>query len=262
MSAAPPPPVIPDRRSASWPNGSQPWFATESVLELRRVHASYGRIEVLHGVDLTIRAGQCVALLGANGAGKTSLLKVATGLLAATSGCVHLAGRHVNGVTPDDLARVGICTVPEGRGVFPNLTVAENLKMATYTGMALEAIESDAYARFPKLAQRRDQLAGTMSGGEQQMLALARALATRPALLLVDELSMGLAPLIVDQLFTEVARIVSEGVAVLVIEQFARKALQVAEWGVLLSQGVVQAEGTPDQLGEALDRAYLGTKRG
>lgn len=230
----------------------------DALLELRGVRAAYGKIEVLHGVDLRVGSGECVALLGPNGAGKTTLLKVATGLLQPTSGCFHLAGRHVNGVLPDDLARIGIATVPEGRGVFPNLTVAENLKVATYTGKTLEEIESDAYTRFPKLAARRSQLAGTMSGGEQQMLALARALATRPVLLLVDELSMGLAPIVVDQLFEEIARIVDGGVSVLVIEQFARKALQVAHRGVLLSQGQVVAEGTPGDLADVLGTAYLG----
>ncbi len=239
---------------------SEPWYVHEPLLELKNVFAGYGQIEVLHGVDLRIGDGQAVALLGANGAGKTSVLRVATGLLEPTSGCVHIAGRHVNGVATDELARLGICTVPEGRGIFPNLTVADNLRMGTYSGISLEEIEQSAYERFPKLAARRNQQAGTMSGGEQQMLSLARALATRPVLLLVDELSMGLAPIIVDQLFEEVARIVNEGTSVLIIEQFARKALQVATWGIVLNNGVVEAQGSPDELNQALDVAYLGKR--
>ncbi len=239
---------------------AQGWYTNTPILELKEIRASYGPIEVLHGVSLNVYANQAVALLGANGAGKTSVLKVATGLLAPDSGCLHIAGRHVNGVVTDELARLGICTVPEGRGIFPNLSVADNLKMGTYSGVSLEAIEQSAYERFPKLAARRNQLAGTMSGGEQQMLSLARALATRPVLLLIDELSMGLAPIIVDQLFEEVTRIVNEGTSVLIIEQFARKALQVATWGVVLNNGVVEAQGSPDELGDALDSAYLGKK--
>src|SRR4029079_13363592 len=147
------------------------------------------------------------------------------GQLPPTAGDVLVAGRRVNGAAPDELARRGVCLVPEGKGIFPNLSVRENLWMATHNGTPLKAIEEIAYARFAVLGQRRRQLAGTLSGGEQQMLAMARALATNPALLLLDELSMGLAPLVVEQLYEIVAQVASEGVSILVVEQFARAVL-------------------------------------
>jgi branched-chain amino acid transport system ATP-binding protein len=179
----------------------------DPVLELIDVRAGYGRIEVLLGVDLVVPAGSVVALLGPNGAGKTTTLKVVSGQIVPNAGCVHVTGRHVNGVDPDALARIGVCTIPEGRGVFPNLTVRENLEMATFRGPSLAEVEETAFSRFPRLAQKRSQLAGTMSGGEQQMLALSRALATNPALLLLDELSMGLAPIIVSELYDAVGQV-------------------------------------------------------
>src|SRR5882757_2362034 len=169
-------------------------------MELAGVRAGYGPIEVLHGVDFRVPQGAVVALLGPNGGGKSTMLKVCAGLLRTTSGDVRFAGTRVNGIPPDRLARLGVCTVPEGRGVFPNLTVRETLRMATQTGTSLGRIEEIAYSRFPHLAQRRKQLTGTLSGGEQQMLAMARALAVDPAILLLDELSMGLAPLVVEEL--------------------------------------------------------------
>ena len=169
-----------------------------------------------------------MALLGANGAGKTKLLRVLSGLLPATSGHIHLGGEHIADVTPDALTRAGLCMVPEGRGVFPNLTVEENLWLASYSGQPVERILTEAYARFPRLKQRRRQLAGSMSGGEPQMLSLARALASDPALLLLDELSMGLAPLIVESLYDSVAEIARDGVSILVVEQFAASALRCA----------------------------------
>ena len=168
----------------------------EPLLELRSVRASYGRIEVLHGVDLAVPPGKVVALLGPNGAGKTTTLKVANGQMPADVGCVHVCGRHVNGVPSDALARIGVCTIPEGRGVFRNLTVRENLRMLAFTGAGNEVFDR-AFDRFPRLKERSGQVAGTLSGGEQPMLAMARGLATDPAILLIDELSMGLAPLIV-----------------------------------------------------------------
>lgn len=229
------------------------------LLELRGIRAGYGAIEVLHGVDLVVQPGQVVALLGPNGAGKSTTLKVVSGLVAPTGGQLWMAGRDVTGVSADALARVGVCTIPEGRGIFPNLTVRENLLMATYGGSRLSDIEDSAYARFPRLAERRTQLAGTMSGGEQQMLSLARALASNPALLLLDEMSMGLAPRIVAELYEQVGRIAAEGVSVLVIEQFARTVLGVADWAVVMSHGTVQASGPAAQIGDdVLADAYLG----
>jgi branched-chain amino acid transport system ATP-binding protein len=228
------------------------------VLELKNVKAAYGRIEVLHGVDLVVPVGSVVALLGPNGGGKTTTLKVIAGQMTPTSGCVHIAGRHVNGASPDALARVGVCTIPEGRGVFPNLTVKENLRMATYAGTSFNEVESVAYARFPRLGERRNQLAGTMSGGEQQMLALARGLAVNPSLLLLDELSMGLAPIIVEQLYEIVGQVAHTGVSILVVEQFARTVLGVADYAAIMLHGKVVSVGQPADLEEELSSAYLG----
>jgi branched-chain amino acid transport system ATP-binding protein len=231
---------------------------TEPLLELERVTAAYGRIEVLHGVDLVVPPASVVALLGPNGAGKSTTLKVASGQLVPTGGCVHLAGRHVNGVGADAIARLGVCTIPEGRGIFPNLTVRENLRMATYAGVGLSAVEERAFLTFPRLRERRGQLAGTMSGGEQQMLAMARALAVEPSLLLLDELSMGLAPLIVEELYGIVADIAREGVAILVVEQFARTVLGVADYAAIMLHGRVVSIGQPADIAAELETAYLG----
>src|SRR5438309_11611605 len=158
-----------------------------AALELRDLHASYGRIEVLHGVDLVVPEASVFALLGPNGAGKTTTLKAVDGRLRPTRGCVHVAGTHINGASTDALTRAGVCSIPEGRGIFPNLTVAENLRMMTYAGTSSNDVEQTAYARFPILGERRRQLAGTMSGGQQQMLAMARAITAEPSLLRVDE---------------------------------------------------------------------------
>ena len=241
-----------------------PWFeeATPPVLELRGVHAGYGRITVLRGVDLSLGAGGVLALLGPNGAGKSTTLKVACGQLPLTAGCLHVAGRHINGASPDTLARAGLCTVPEGRAVFPNLTVAENLRMMTYGGRSRRDVESACFDRFPQLAQRRQQVAGTLSGGEQQMLAMARALACDPAVLLLDEISMGLAPLVVDELYDVVAQIASEGVAILLTEQFARAALSVADQVAVMVQGRIVAAGPVDDLPADMADAYLGSAAG
>ena len=231
-----------------------------TILELRDVHAAYGAIEVLHGVDLAVRQGEVVALLGPNGAGKSTLIKVASGLMRPTSGKVLVAGRNVTGASASALARAGLCTVPEGRGIFPNLTVRENLVMATFGGNKLSVIEERTYGRFPRLAERRTQIAGTMSGGEQQMLSLARALASDPAILLVDELSMGLAPIVVGELYHHIAVIASEGVSILVVEQFAHTVLGIADQAVLLADGSVKAFGRAADIGDdVLAGAYLGS---
>jgi branched-chain amino acid transport system ATP-binding protein len=232
---------------------------TSPLLELRDIRAAYGAIEVLHGIDLRVGQGQIVALLGPNGAGKTTIIKTASGAMRPSRGRLFLAGHDVTGVPANALARVGVCTVPEGRGVFPNLTVRENLLMATYGGPPLSTIEERAYTRFPRLSERRTQVAGTLSGGEQQMLALARALAVDPAVLLIDELSMGLAPLVVSQLYEVVAQIAADGVGVLVVEQFARTVLGIADWAIVLSGGLVRRAGAPADIGDdALAAAYLG----
>jgi branched-chain amino acid transport system ATP-binding protein len=228
------------------------------LLEMRGITAAYGRIQVLHGVDLAVPQGKVFALLGPNGAGKTTTLRVAAGLHEPLGGLLMLGGHKVNGAKPEDLARRGLCTVPEGRGVFPNLTVRENLQMATFTGTSLDHIESVAYERFPRLGERRHQLSGTMSGGEQQMLAMARALATDPALLLLDELSMGLAPLVVEELYRLVAELAETGVSILVVEQFARTVLGVADLAAIMVNGRVTRVGAPADLEEELSTAYLG----
>ena len=231
---------------------------SETLLALRDVHAGYGSIEVLHGIDLEVMSGEVVAVLGPNGAGKTTMLKVIAGLHPASVGDVVVAGRRVNGVRADALARAGLCLVPEGRGIFPNLTVVENLRMASHTGRSTREVEDTAFARFPRLAERRAQLAGTLSGGEQQMLALARGLASDPALLVLDELSMGLAPIIVEQLYDEVAAIAASGVAVLVVEQFAKTVLGVAGRAVVMVGGAVVLTGAPSEIEAELSDAYLG----
>ncbi|MCW2494192.1 ABC transporter ATP-binding protein [Jatrophihabitans sp.] len=228
------------------------------ILELIGVRAAYGRIEVLRGVDLTVPRGAVVALLGANGAGKTTLLRVISGLMPASDGDIHLGGVHISGASPEELTRAGLCMVPEGRGVFPNLTVEENLWLASYSGVPVEKILAEAYARFPRLKERRRQLAGSMSGGEQQMLSLARALASNPALLLLDELSMGLAPLIVEGLYDTVAEIAESGVSILVVEQFASSALRVADYAAVMQGGRVVASGEPAEIKHRLSELYFG----
>ncbi len=228
------------------------------LLELQGVRAAYDNIEVLHGIDLVIPAGTVVALLGPNGAGKSTTLKVACGLMAPRSGKVLVAGRDMTGVRPEELARRGVITIPEGKGIFPNLSVRENLLMATYAGRRIEEVEEIAYDRFPRLAERRNQLAGTMSGGEQQMLAIARGRESDPAVLLLDELSMGLAPLVVEELYGIVAQIAEAGVSILVVEQFARTVLGVADVAVIMVHGVVRRVGRPQDIEDELSDAYLG----
>jgi branched-chain amino acid transport system ATP-binding protein len=228
------------------------------ALELHDVHAAYGTIEVLRGVELCVPYGSLVALLGPNGGGKSTTLKVIAGQLPATSGDLLIAGRRVNDAVPDELARRGVCLIPEGKGIFPNLSVRENLWMATHTGTSLKAIEEIAYTRFAQLGPRRRQLAGTLSGGEQQMLAMARALATDPALLLLDELSMGLAPIVVEQLYEIVAQVAKEGVSILVVEQFARSVLGIADSVGIMVRGRISKFGTPAAMESELSTAYMG----
>jgi branched-chain amino acid transport system ATP-binding protein len=228
------------------------------ILEVLDLHAAYGRIEVLRGVDLAVPKGAVMALLGPNGAGKSTLVKVISGQKTQTSGDIHLGGVNVRKASPDELARVGLCTVPEGRSVFPNLTVEENLRLMSYAGVPAAAVMETAYSYFPRLHERRTQLAGTMSGGEQQMLAMSRALASDPALLLLDELSMGLAPLIVDELYETVGRIAESGVSILCIEQFARTALKVADYAAVMSGGRVVATGEPDEILATMSDVILG----
>jgi branched-chain amino acid transport system ATP-binding protein len=230
------------------------------LLELVDVTAGYGPIKVLHDVSLSLHQGEVLALLGPNGGGKSTLLQVCCGLVPMTTGQLRIGGRGVHQASPDALARAGVCTIPEGRGVFPNLTVRENLLMVTHTGVSLADIEERAYARFPQLARRRHQLAGTMSGGEQQMLAMTRALSTQPAVLLLDELSMGLAPIVVGHLYEIVAQVADEGVSVLVVEQFARLVLGIADRAAIMLNGRITRVAAPDEIALELSAAYLGGK--
>ncbi len=228
------------------------------LLTLKNINAGYGDISILKDVSMELFSGQIYALLGPNGGGKSTTLKVCSGQLLPTKGELIIAGKIMTGSEPSALARAGICTIPEGKGIFPNLTVRENLLMMTSSGTAIEVIEQVTYQRFPQLSSRTKQLAGTLSGGEQQMLAMARALSTDPAILLLDELSMGLAPLIVGQLYEIVQQIAEEGVAILVVEQFANTVLEIATTSGIMTHGKLTKEGTPSDIQNDLKHAYLG----
>ncbi|WP_421118712.1 ABC transporter ATP-binding protein [Aquihabitans daechungensis] len=231
--------------------------AAVPVLEVRDLAAGYGDFDVIDGISFEVAEGEVFALLGPNGAGKTTTLQVIAGLLPASSGSVAVCGRGILGADADELARAGICTVPEGRGVFPNLSVAENLWMATHTGTSRKQVEEVAYLRFPRLGERRGQTAGTLSGGEQQMLAMARAMATDPALLILDELSMGLAPLVVHELYEQVGAIAATGISILVVEQFAHEVLGVADTAAIMLHGRIATIGAPSAIAAELETAYL-----
>ena len=229
------------------------------LLELRGVRAAYGKIEVLHGIDLVVPGGSVLAVLGPTGAGKTTMLKVISGIMSPTAGTVRMEGLDITGASAEQLARAGVCLIPEGRGVFPNLTVRENVLMDTFAadGRTVSDLEERTYERFARLADRRNQLAGTLSGGEQQMLSLARALTTDPALILLDELSMGLAPIVVGHLFEVVHELAGSGVTIVVVEQFAGVVEFVDEVAILL-QGRIRSLGSPADMADQLASAYLG----
>jgi branched-chain amino acid transport system ATP-binding protein len=228
------------------------------TLRLRDVTAGYGSTTVLRGIDLRVPTASVVALLGANGAGKTTLLRVASGLLAPSAGTLEIDGEDVTGRRPHELAARGVCHVPEGRGVFRSLTVQENLQLQALPGQEEQALERAAEA-FPKLGQRLQQVAGTMSGGEQQMLALARSYVQSPTLVLLDEVSMGLAPRIIDEIFVFLARLAEQGASLLLVEQYVTRALAVADYVYVLNKGEMTFVGEPSEL-EADDvfRAYAG----
>src|SRR5487761_2505697 len=220
--------------------------ALPPAISVRGLRASYGRIEVLHGVELEVPAGSVFALLGPNGAGKSTLLKVMSGRMRPTAGEVVIGGTPVGKTTPEKLARQGICAVPEGRGIFPNLTVRENLRIWTYRGgVSMKDVEDRTYVTFPVLKERRRQMAGTLSGGEQQMLAISRALVTNPQVLYLDELSMGLAPLIVAELYELVGRLARQGMTIVLVEQFVTTALAVADHAAIMVHGRIEQQGTP-----------------
>jgi branched-chain amino acid transport system ATP-binding protein len=230
------------------------------ALELSSIDAGYGEMPVLFGVNLGVPKGSIVALLGPNGSGKTTALRVASGLLRPKGGRIVLNGRDVTGSGPRQLAKQGTCLIPEGRGIFPNLTVSENILLHTHLRgrKALADIEEKAFSRFPRLGERRSQVAGTLSGGEQQMLSLSRALTATPSVLLLDEISMGLAPLVVESLFGVVRDLVTEGVTVLLVEQLVQDALEISDYVVLLNQGRVRAVGEPGDIRDQIVGSYLG----
>jgi len=233
------------------------------VLELNDVHADYGNIQALMGVSLTVEPGEIVALIGANGAGKTTTLRVIAGLLHPRGGTVALEGRAITGLAPHLVHRRGLGLVPEGRCIFPGLTVMENLEMGAYVlndKARIQANLENAFQLFPRLKERASQKGGTLSGGEQQMLAIARGLMAEPRLLLLDEPSMGLAPVLVDQIFEIIQDLNARGTTILLVEQNALMALSIASRGYVLQTGSIVLTGTgPDLLANDLvRRAYLG----
>jgi branched-chain amino acid transport system ATP-binding protein len=232
------------------------------AIDVNHVRAGYGRFEVLHGVDLTVARGEVVALLGSNGAGKTTLLRTIAGLLPTRSGRITINGVGAGRGAPFRRVREGLCLIPEGRGVFPSLTVRDNLRMQVPRRGAVSGGIERALAAFPRLGERIDQVAGTMSGGEQQMLALARAWCSSPSVVMVDELSMGLAPRIVDDLFAALRVLAADGVALLVVEQYVHQVLPIADRAYILDKGEIAFAGRPADLDqEALLRGYLGGAR-
>ena len=233
------------------------------MLEILDIKVSYGAVKALDGVSLSVPKGAIVALLGANGSGKTTTIRAITGLAAAQAGRILLDGRPLTGLPPHEVVRRGVAVVPEGRRIFINLSVHENLLLGGYVRRDQDALARDLdeiYDTFPRLAERRGQMAGTLSGGEQQMLALGRALMSRPRLLLLDEPSLGLAPLLVKEVFKIVARLNQRGVTILLVEQNAAAALQIAGRGYVLETGRVVLTGTGVELlaHPQLQDAYLG----
>ena len=235
-------------------------------LEIKDLHVSYGGIRALKGVDLTVEEGQIVTLIGANGAGKSTTLRAISGLQKPQSGSILYGGEELIGLPAKEIVRRGIIHVPEGRRVFPDMTVAENLKIGAFLRTDKGGIADDmdyVHSLFPRLKERSWQLAGTLSGGEQQMLAVGRALMSRPKVLMMDEPSLGLAPLIVKDIFSIIRRVNADGITVLLIEQNANAALRVADYGYVLETGTIALTGTGEELlrNELVREAYLGKKK-
>jgi branched-chain amino acid transport system ATP-binding protein len=237
-------------------------IAGDTILSVRGLRASYGQVETLHGLDLTIGRGQLVALVGANGAGKTTLLRVLSGVHRASGGEVVFADRTITRLAPHRRVMLGICQAPEGRQVFGPMSVEDNLLLGAYRhrGHDLPARIAEAYALFPVLKEKRRQPAGTLSGGQQQMLAIARALMGQPKLLLLDEPSLGLAPLLVAEILRVVDRLRQAGITILLVEQNARAALAIADVGHVMETGRIVRSGTGRELlaSDEVKRAYLG----
>ena len=235
-----------------------------ALLEIRDLVTAYGKIEALKGVSLEVQQGSITCLLGPNGAGKTTLMMTAAGILQPRSGSIRFAGAEIAGRPPHDIVAGGIALVPENRLVFPSMTVLDNLHAGAYQRKDDFALDIERlFTRFPRLKERSTQLAGTLSGGEQQMLAVARALMSRPKLLLMDEPSLGLAPLVVEEIFRIIAQLHQDGVSIFLVEQNAHMALKVAQHFYLMEQGKVTFSGTPGALAEdeVIRRAYLGSAR-
>ena len=234
----------------------------EPILIVSAVHAQYGGTEILHGVDLAVEYGEIIAILGSNGAGKSTLNRAISGLLPISRGSIIFAGRALENEPPASIVARGLIHIPEGRRIFPNLTVRENLDLGSYRRARARRAENRrrVLALFPRLAERQSQLAGTLSGGEQQMLAIGRALMAEPRLLILDEPSLGLSPLMVEQLFSLIRGINAEGIAVLLVEQNVMQSLELAQRAYVLENGVVVVEGFARDVrsNPALNRAYLG----
>ncbi len=241
---------------------------SQAMLEVAGLHAGYGLAEVLRGTTLRVDAGTVVALIGANGAGKTTTMRAISGMLRPSKGRVLVDGKPVHGLAASRIARLGLAHAPEGRRVFGPLSVEDNLLLGAYRrlphffgyrGLAAPDL-ARVYELFPRLAERKSQSAGTLSGGEQQMLAIARALMARPKVMLLDEPSMGLAPVIVQEVFRTIRRLKAEGMTMLLVEQFAKTALGVADYAYVMERGRIAVEGTPAELrrDERVLAAYLG----
>jgi branched-chain amino acid transport system ATP-binding protein len=237
------------------------------MLKIDQLHAGYGKVEVLHGISVEVPKGKVVTLIGSNGAGKTTTMRAVSGMIAPSSGQITLNGKRIDGLESYHIARLGLAHSPEGRRVFATMSVTDNLRLGAfprYTGARpkgdVEADLEKAMELFPRLKERRQQLAGTLSGGEQQMLAMARATMLNPEVVLLDEPSMGLAPILVDEVFRIIARLKSEGVTMLLVEQFAAAALAVADYGYVLENGRISLHGPAEKLrtDPAVKAAYLG----
>lgn len=233
------------------------------LLELVDMHLSYGRIEVLHGISLQVDEGEIVALIGANGAGKTSTMRAVSGLRAISKGSILFEGKNIAGLRADERVRKGLCLAPEGRGIFPGMTVLENLDMGAYTRRDRTAVAADlqrVFGLFPRLQERQRQSAGTLSGGEQQMVAIGRALMSRPRLLLLDEPSMGLAPMLIQQIFSIITEIAQQGTTILLVEQNAQQSLSRAHRAYVMETGRVVKSAVASELlhDPEVRAAYLG----
>jgi branched-chain amino acid transport system ATP-binding protein len=233
-----------------------------ALLDIKRLHGGYGQVEVLRGVDLVVNSGEIVALLGSNGAGKSTLANVVCGIYPAWAGGVQFDGSNLSGAHYRDVVKAGLIQVPEGRKVFPNLSVLENLELGSFTRARERRAKNleKVFQIFPRLKERLSQLAGTMSGGEQQMLAIGRGLMAEPKLLILDEPSLGLSPLLVEEMFTLIAQLRGDGLSILLVEQNVGQSLEIADRAYVLENGSIRFAGLPAELlgSDALRKAYLG----